>query len=40
MKIKKYVAPTMKEALVKMKTDLGEEAVILGSRKISRGGVP
>ncbi len=39
MKVKKYVAPTMKEALEKMKRDLGESAVILGSRKISRGGM-
>ncbi|MCE5271631.1 flagellar biosynthesis protein FlhF [bacterium] len=39
MKVKKYVAPTMKEALEKMKKDLGESAVILGSRKISRGGM-
>jgi len=39
MKVKKYLAPTMKEALDKMKKDLGSEAVILGSRKISRGGL-
>jgi len=39
MKVKKYLAPTMKEALEKMKKDLGSEAVILGSRKISRGGL-
>jgi len=39
MKVKKYVAPTMKEALEKMKKDLGDSAVILGSRKIGRGGM-
>lgn len=39
MKVKKYVAPTMKEALEKMKRDLGDSAVILGSRKIGRGGM-
>ncbi|MBN2290601.1 MAG: flagellar biosynthesis protein FlhF [Candidatus Glassbacteria bacterium] len=39
MKVKKYLASTMKEALDKMKKDLGPEAVILGSRKISRGGL-
>lgn len=39
MKVKKYVAPTMKEALEKMKRDLGASAVILSSRKIGRGGL-
>ncbi len=32
MQIKKYTAPTLKEASLKMKSELGEEAVILGSR--------
>ncbi|MFH1068815.1 MAG: flagellar biosynthesis protein FlhF [Candidatus Glassbacteria bacterium] len=39
MKVKKYVAPNMRDALEKMKRDLGTAAVILGSRKISRGGL-
>ncbi|MBW7997459.1 MAG: flagellar biosynthesis protein FlhF [Candidatus Glassbacteria bacterium] len=39
MKVKKYTAPSMREALEKMKRDLGTGAVILGSRKISRGGL-
>ncbi|MEA1997625.1 MAG: flagellar biosynthesis protein FlhF [Gemmatimonadota bacterium] len=39
MKVKKYLAPTMREALDKMKSDMGTGAVILGSRKVSRGGV-
>lgn len=38
MKVKKYVGPSMREALEKMKKDLGTGAVILGSRKINRGG--
>ncbi len=38
MKVKKYVGPSMRDALEKMKKDLGTGAVILGSRKISRGG--
>ncbi len=39
MKVKKYTAASMREALEKMKRDLGSGAVILGSRKISRGGL-
>jgi len=39
MKVKKYVGPSMRDALEKMKKDLGTGAVILGSRKISRGGI-
>ena len=37
MKIEKYVAPTMPEALAKVKADLGKDAVILQTRKISKG---
>ncbi|PKL83974.1 MAG: flagellar biosynthesis protein FlhF [Ignavibacteriae bacterium HGW-Ignavibacteriae-3] len=32
MQIKKYIAPTLKEATVQMKNELGEEAIILGTR--------
>ncbi len=39
MKVKKYTAASMREALEKMKRDLGTGAVILGTRKISRGGL-
>ena len=39
MKVKKYTADSMRAALEKMKRDLGTGAVILGSRKISRGGL-
>jgi flagellar biosynthesis protein FlhF len=34
MQIKKYVAPSLKEATRQMKTELGDEAVILGTRVI------
>ena len=39
MKVKKYTADSMRSALEKMKRDLGTGAVILGTRKISRGGL-
>ncbi len=32
MQIKKFIAPTLKEATLQMKKELGEEAVILGTR--------
>ena len=38
MKIKKIVAPTMKDALRLVKLELGEDAIILKSRKIAKGG--
>lgn len=34
MKIKKYVAATLKEATQQMKKDLGEHAIILSTRII------
>ncbi len=34
MQIKKYTAPTLKEATARMKAELGSEAIILGSRMI------
>jgi flagellar biosynthesis protein FlhF len=34
MQIKKYLAPTLKEATVQMKEELGSEAIILGSRLV------
>jgi flagellar biosynthesis protein FlhF len=34
MQIKKYLAPTLKEATLQMKQELGEKAIILGSRTI------
>ncbi|MCF6410585.1 flagellar biosynthesis protein FlhF [Pseudalkalibacillus salsuginis] len=38
MKIKKYIAQTMPEAMKKIRTDLGEDAVILNSKEIRTGG--
>lgn len=38
MKIKKFSAPSMSECLVQVKRELGEDAVILDSRKVRRGG--
>src|SRR5699024_2637143 len=38
MKVKKFVAATMPEAMKKIRSDLGSEAVILQSREIKDGG--
>ena len=38
MNIKKIIARTMPEAMKKVKDELGEEAVILNSKVIYRGG--
>lgn len=38
MKIRQYTAPTMQEAILKIKVDLGPNAVILHTRKFKRGG--
>ena len=38
MRIKKYEAPSMKEALARVKAELGPEAVILNTRKFRPGG--
>jgi flagellar biosynthesis protein FlhF len=39
MKIKKFVAPTLKEATEKMKKELGENAILLNTRTVPVGGV-
>jgi flagellar biosynthesis protein FlhF len=39
MRIKRYEAPTIQEALVKVKRDLGPEAVILYTKTFRKGGV-
>jgi flagellar biosynthesis protein FlhF len=39
MKVKRYEAPTLQEALMHVKRDLGSDAVILQTRKFNRGGV-
>ncbi|MFD1735833.1 flagellar biosynthesis protein FlhF [Bacillus salitolerans] len=38
MKVKKYVAPSMPEAMKKIRAELGKEAVILNSKVIHTGG--
>ena len=38
LKIRQYTAPTMQEAILKIKVDLGPTAVILHTRKFKRGG--
>lgn len=38
MKVKVFLAPTMQEAVMQVKTELGSEAVILQSRRIRKGG--
>ncbi|WP_349410515.1 flagellar biosynthesis protein FlhF [Pseudalkalibacillus sp. SCS-8] len=38
MKVKKYIAPTMPEAMKKIRSDLGKDAVILNSKEIRTGG--
>lgn len=37
MKIKRYVAPTMRQAMIKVREDQGLEAVILSTRTLSEG---
>src|SRR5258708_21943537 len=39
MRIKRYEAPTIQEALMKVKKDLGPEAVILYTKTFRKGGV-
>ncbi|MEB3328840.1 MAG: flagellar biosynthesis protein FlhF [Candidatus Sericytochromatia bacterium] len=39
MKIRQYTAPTIQEAILKIKVDLGPNAVILHSKKLKKGGV-
>ncbi|KAF2959622.1 MULTISPECIES: flagellar biosynthesis protein FlhF [unclassified Thermotoga] len=38
MKIKKYVAESIREAMIMIRRELGENAVILSSRRIKKGG--
>ncbi|AGB40647.1 flagellar GTP-binding protein [Halobacteroides halobius DSM 5150] len=38
MKVKKYQADNMQEAMLKVKSDLGSDAIILHSRKFKKGG--
>lgn len=39
MRIKKFVAPTLKEATEMMKKELGDDAIILGTRRIRQPGI-
>lgn len=39
MKVKQYMADTLQEAMLKVKQDLGREAVILHTRRVKRGGI-
>ncbi|QNG58758.1 flagellar biosynthesis protein FlhF [Metabacillus idriensis] len=39
MKVKKYIAPNMQEAMKKIKSELGQDAVILNSKVVHTGGV-
>ncbi|CQR47681.1 Flagellar biosynthesis protein FlhF [Paraliobacillus sp. PM-2] len=39
MKVKKYIAPTMPEAMSKIRKELGNDAVILNSKVIYTGGI-
>ncbi len=39
MKVKRYVGETAQEALQKVKTDLGRDAIILNTRKIKKKGI-
>ena len=38
MRIKKFVAHSLKEATEEMKKELGPDAIVVSSRKIARGG--
>ena len=38
MRIRRYEAPTIQEALQKVKLELGPEAVILYTKKVKKGG--
>jgi len=38
MKVKKYIAPSMQEAMKKIRTEMGNDAVILNSKIIQTGG--
>ncbi|MBZ5749889.1 flagellar biosynthesis protein FlhF [Metabacillus rhizolycopersici] len=38
MKVKKYIAPSMQEAMKKIRSEMGNEAVILNSKAIQSGG--
>ena len=39
MKIRRYIANTAQEAILKVKMDLGSEALILNTRKVKKKGI-
>jgi flagellar biosynthesis protein FlhF len=39
MKVKRYIAKDMSEAMIKIKNDMGSDAVILNTRKVNQGGI-
>ena len=39
MRIKRFSAPTLKEAVVQMKKELGSDAIVLESRKVKKDGI-
>ncbi|MFS0879799.1 flagellar biosynthesis protein FlhF [Metabacillus niabensis] len=38
MKVKKYIAPSMQEAMKKIRSEMGNDAVILNSKEVNTGG--
>ncbi|MDD2421431.1 MAG: flagellar biosynthesis protein FlhF [Heliobacteriaceae bacterium] len=39
MRVKRFVAPTVNEAMYKLKAEMGKDAIILNTRKIKEGGI-
>lgn len=39
MKVKKYLAPSMPEAMKKIRNDLGADAIILNTKEVNKGGI-
>ena len=39
MRLKKYISPSITDAMKRVRSDMGPEAIILHSRKVRRGGL-
>ena len=39
MKVKRYLVQDMNEAMIRIKNELGMDAVILNTRKVKKGGL-
>ena len=39
MNVKRYIAPNVQEAMIKIKSELGRDAIILHTRKIRQKGL-